>query len=169
MCLSAPILGKYALFFDPRGGLMHDRSALVYTSYARCSFNSVFRLSPAAGFIRSTIEPGLYLMVGHHSPVFYSFRRIVIVYKAVSFNIQAMCSSTVSTITITKVEKFLPLLSLPAASGRFCVRLVNTSCSGSVHKDYLLPLHDSLLIPIHKGYCGCIQVVHAACISAASM
>ena len=104
-------------------------------------------------------------MVGHHSPVFYSFRRIVIVYKAVSFNIQAMCSSTVSTITITKVEKFLPLLSLPAASGRFCVRLVNTSCSGSVHKDYLLPLHDSLLIPIHKGYCGCIQVVHAACIA----
>lgn len=31
---------------------MHDRSAL-FTSYARCSFNFVFRLSPAACFIRS--------------------------------------------------------------------------------------------------------------------
>ena len=50
-------------------------------------------------------------------------------------------------------------------SGRFCFCLVSSSCSGSFQKDYLLPLHDALLIPIRNGYCGCIQVVHAAYIS----
>ena len=85
-------------------------------------------------------------------------------YKAVAFNVQAMCGSTVSTITITKVSGFIRIFVFPR-SRKVLLLPGQSSRSGNVQKDYLLPLHDALLIPIRNGYCGCIQVVHAACIA----
>ena len=134
---------------------MHDRTALFYPSYARCSFLFSQRSVPLSPLL---FDDGVLRPLPDVSHRLRCYTASVAFPQPASpffLNIQVMYGFTISTVIIARFTSYVRFIFTSHGPGRFSIcpsfRLIRPL------SQRLLTFLQTPTMPIHKGYCGAFQ------------